>query len=116
MKSLERIFHYQDQRIRTVTRDGEPWFVATDVCGALEIGNTGDAINRLDFDDVVLIDIVDSRGRRQQMSIVSEAGLYALVLGSRKPEAKAFKHWITHEVDWFSSSRPGGLPPALSNP
>ena len=97
-KSLERIFHYQDRRLRTVTKDGEPWFVATDVCGALEIGNTGDAVNRLDFDDVGLIDTVDSLGRRQQMNIVSEAGLYSLVLGSRKPEAKAFKHWITHEV------------------
>ena len=97
-KSLERIFHYQDRSIRTVIQAGEPWFVVLDICGALEIGNTGDATRRIDPDDIGLIDVVDSRGRRQQMKIVSEAGLYTLVLSSRKPEAKSFKHWVTHEV------------------
>lgn len=97
-KSLERIFHYQDRCIRTVVKAGEPWFVALDVCGALEIGNARDATSRIDPDDIGLTDIMDSLGRRQQMKIVSEAGLYTLVLGSRKPEAKAFKHWVTHEV------------------
>ena len=94
--ALERIFHYHEQRLRTVIRDGQIWFVVIDVCGALEIGNTRDAISRLVSDDVGLIELVDSRGRRQKMRIINEAGLYTLVLSSRKPEAKAFGHWVTH--------------------
>ena len=96
--ALERIFHYHEQRLRTVIRDGQIWFVVIDVCGALEISNTRDAISRLVSDDVGLIELVDSRGRRQKMRIINEAGLYTLVLSSRKPEAKAFGHWVTHEV------------------
>ena len=96
--ALERIFHYHEQRLRTVIRDGQIWFVVIDVCGALEIGNTRDAISRLISDDVGLIELVDARGRRQRMRIINEAGLYTLVLSSRKPEAKSFGHWVTHEV------------------
>ena len=96
--ALERIFHYHEQRLRTVIRDGQIWFVVIDVCGALEIGNTRDAISRLISDDVGLIELVDSRGRRQRMRIINEAGLYTLMLSSRKPEARAFGHWVTHEV------------------
>ena len=88
--------------IRVVQKDGEPWFMATDVCRALEISNTGNAISRLDDDEKVTIHSTDSHsgqlGGAQMMTIVSESGLYSLVLGSRKPEAKAFKRWITHEV------------------
>lgn len=84
-------------QVRSVLRDGEPWFVAADVCSALEISNNRDAMARLDADekDVAL---TDTPGGQQEMSIVNEPGLYSLVLGSRKPEAKAFKRWITHEV------------------
>ena len=96
--ALERIFHYHDRRLRTVIRDGQIWFVVLDVCGALEIGNTRDAISRLVSDDVGLIELVDARGRRQRMRIINEAGLYTLMLSSRKPEARAFGHWVTHEV------------------
>ena len=96
--ALERVFNYQNRRLRTVQRGGEYWFVVQDVCSALEVGNTRDAISRLVADDVDLIELVDSLGRRQEMRIINEAGLYTLVLGSRKPEAKAFGHWITHEV------------------
>ena len=96
--ALERIFHYHDRRLRTLQQEGQHWFVVIDVCEALEISNTRDAISRLVSDDVGLIELVDSRGRRQKMRIINEAGLYTLVLSSRKPEAKAFGHWITHEV------------------
>lgn len=77
--------------------DGEPMFVAKDVCAALEIKNSRDALARLDDDekDVVL---TDTPGGEQRMQAVNEAGLYVLVLSSRKPEAKAFKRWVTHEV------------------
>lgn len=80
--------------VRTVTRDGEPWFVAADVCRALEIVNPTQAAARLDEDERSMFNI----GRQGEAVIINEAGLYTLVLGSRKPEAKAFKRWITHEV------------------
>lgn len=84
-------------KIRTLTIDGEPWFVAADVCRVLEIGNPSMAVERLD-DDEKGISTIDTLGGKQRMTIINEPGLYTLVLSSRKPEAKAFKRWITHEV------------------
>lgn len=83
--------------VRTVELNGEPWFVAVDVCRALEIVNNREAISRLD-DDEKGVASTDTLGGEQKVAIVNEPGLYSLVLGSRKPEAKAFKRWITHEV------------------
>lgn len=83
--------------VRTLIKDGEPWFVAADVCSALDIRNNRDAVSRLDEDEKGVAS-TDTPGGEQQMSIVNKPGLYSLVLGSRKPEAKAFKRWITHEV------------------
>ena len=83
--------------IRTTTIDNEPWFVAVDVCKALEIEGTSRAVERLDEDEKGMSSI-HTLGGNQQLTIVSESGLYSLVLGSRKPEAKQFKRWITHEV------------------
>lgn len=87
------IFDYQGAEVRTVTIDGEPWFVASDVCSVLDIGNPSHAVTRLDDDEVTLI---SNEGR--PTNVVSEAGLFSLILGSRKPEARAFKRWITHDV------------------
>ena len=84
-------------KIRTLTIDSEPWFVAADVCRALEIGNPSMTVERLD-DDEKGISTIDTLGGKQRMTIINEPGLYSLVLSSRKPEAKAFKRWITHEV------------------
>ena len=83
--------------IRTIIRDDEPWFVAADVCRALELGDTHKAVERLD-DDEKGRSSIPTPGGAQELLIVNEPGLYALVLGSRKPEAKVFKRWITHEV------------------
>ena len=81
--------------IRVALVAGEPWWVAADVCGALDIQNPTDALTRLDDDEKGTLDSNEGGpGRR----IVNEPGLYSLILGSRKPEAKAFKRWITHEV------------------
>ena len=93
-----RVFN-SDQfgEVRTVTIDDEPWFVAADVCRALEIGNSRMATERLD-DDEKGVSLIDTPGGQQELTIINEPGLYSLVLGSRKPEAKAFKRWITHEV------------------
>lgn len=88
--------------IRTLVRDGEPWFVAVDVCKAMDVKNSRDAIVRLDSDEKMTVGLTDShsgrRGGAQSITIVNEPGMYTLVLGSRKPEAKTFKRWITHEV------------------
>jgi prophage antirepressor-like protein len=92
------LFRFENQQVRTITRAGDPWFVAKDVCEVLEIGNVPDACGRLDDDEKDTIVSTDSVGRPHQQLIVSESGLYTLVLGSRKPEARAFKRWITHEV------------------
>ena len=78
--------------------DGEPWFVAKDVCDALGLGNVGQALARLDEDEKSSITLNDGTPGNPNKSIVSESGLYALVLASRKPEAHAFKRWVTHEV------------------
>ena len=83
--------------VRSILIDGDPWFVAADVCKALEIEKTNRALSRLD-DDEKGAHSVSTPGGRQRMSIISESGLYSLILGSRKPEARAFKRWITHEV------------------
>lgn len=84
--------------VRIILRDNEPWFVAVDVCRALEIENHKDAIKRLDDDEKLGVALNDPHGRSQVTNCISESGLYSLVLGSRKPEAKEFKRWITHEV------------------
>ena len=84
-------------KIRTLNLDGEPWFVGADVCKALLIVNSRDALTRIDDDEKGVVS-TDTLGGRQEVTIVNEPGLYALILSSRKPEAKAFKRWITHEV------------------
>jgi len=93
-----RTFSFGAAPIRVVMKDDQPWWMAKDVCSVLEIGNVGDALSRLDPDEKDDIDSIDAAGRPNHAAIVSESGLYSLVLGSRKPEAKAFKRWITHEV------------------
>lgn len=94
-----------EHELRVVPRDGEPWFVAQDVCEALGIGDTSQAVNgRADRTDSGLdadekgTDTVSTPSGAQQMLVVNESGLYALIFKSRKPEAKRFKKWITSEV------------------
>lgn len=77
--------------------NGNPWFVTKDVCATLGIEYHRDAMARLDDDERGSV-LVDTLGGPQEMSAVNESGLYSLILRSRKPEAKAFKRWITHEV------------------
>jgi anti-repressor protein len=93
-----QLFNYEGSQVRTVFKDGEPFWVAKDVCDILEIGSPTDAVKRLDDDEVDSIEVADSFGRNQKSNCVTESGLYSLILGSRKPEAKAFKRWVTHDV------------------
>ena len=87
-------FNFDGAKIRTVLRNDVTWFVASDVCAALDIQNPTDAIKRLDDDERSRFKL----GRQGTASIINESGLYALVLGSRKPEAKRFRKWVTSEV------------------
>jgi len=92
--SIQR-FDFKGAALRTlIDENGEPWFVAKDVCDILEISNPSDALKRLDDDERSRFNL----GRQGETNIVNEAGLYVLVLGSRKPEAHEFKRWVTHEV------------------
>jgi prophage antirepressor-like protein len=90
-------FDFNSNQVRSVLINNTPWFVAKDVCNALEIANPRDAINKLDEDEKGVVN-ADTLGGLQEISIISESGMYSLVLKSRKPEAKAFKKWITAVV------------------
>lgn len=90
-------FNPSNQPIRVEMIDNEPWFVAKDVCQALTISNHNDAISRLD-DDEKGVATADTLGGKQSLNIVNESGLYNLIFQSRKPEAKAFRKWVTGEV------------------
>lgn len=88
-------FDFRGASLRTLTDEaGEPWFVAKDVCDILGHSNVSMALDRLDDDERSKFNL----GRQGETNIVNEAGLYVLVLGSRKPEAHEFKRWVTHEV------------------
>lgn len=91
-------FDFEGRPVRVVTdAQGEPWFVAADVCAALHLPETHKAVARLD-DDEKGRNSIPTPGGEQEMTVVNEPGLYSLVLGSRKVEAKRFKRWVTHEV------------------
>ncbi|CAG9608020.1 BRO family protein [Pseudoneobacillus rhizosphaerae] len=94
MDQISKVFQFGGKTVRTILKNNEPWFVAKDVCEVLEINNVTQAISRLDEDERSMFNI----GRQGESNIVNEPGLYTLILGSRKPEAKQFKRWITHEV------------------
>lgn len=106
--------------VRIILQDNEPWFVAKDVCDCLEINNSRQALSRLDDDEKNSVILNDGTAGNPEKSIVNEYGLYSLVLSSRKPEAKEFKRWITHEVlpslrkyGTYSMNIPRTLPDAL---
>lgn len=91
------VFQFNTQVVRTVLQDEKPWFVAADVCAALGYSNTSKAIgDHLDEDERSTWELDRSRGRKAV--IINESGLYALVLRSRKPEARKFAKWVTSEV------------------
>lgn len=104
MANLPQVFNYKDHQVRTFIINGEPWWIAKDVCDILEISNSRDAISRLDDDEKQtiqgkenLVGLTDDPFTTH-LTLVNEPGLYSLIMSSRKPEAKEFKRWITHEV------------------
>ena len=88
--------------MRTLTRNGEPWFVAADVCDALGLTNPTMAVENLDEDERMTLSLTEGhsgqRGGARSLNIISESGVYALIFRSNKPEARAFRKWITAEV------------------
>jgi len=95
---MNEILSFEGHDVRMITKDGEPWWVVSDVCDLLGISNARETAGRLDKDDVDLIDITDAIGRQQKTYITNEPGLYSLVIRSDKPQSRAFKRWITKEV------------------
>lgn len=105
-------FTYNSHQVRVVTGpDGEPWFILADLCRVLELKNPRDVASRLDRGDVGTTDATDSVGRTVQMNTVTESGMYDTVLLSRKPEARAFRRWLTHDVVPSVRKRGGYLTP-----
>lgn len=93
-----QIFKYENNDVRTVEMNGEPWFALKDVCAVLGISNHKMTAQRLDADEVILTDLTDSMGRQQETTVINESGLYNVILRSDKPEAKPFRKWVTSEV------------------
>ncbi len=91
-------FTYADAQVRVVVVDGEPWFVLADLCKALDISNVGNVLSRLADDDKSSIRLADGTSGNPNRAIVSEAGMYEVVIRSDKPEAVAFRRWVTGTV------------------
>ncbi|PHR10117.1 MAG: hypothetical protein COB29_01040 [Sulfitobacter sp.] len=91
-------FLFEDaQLIRSLEKNGNPWFVVVDVCKAMDVKNTSDVIARLDEDEKAEVDLIVGRQKRS-LAIINESGLYSLIMSSRKPAAKRVKKWVTSEV------------------
>lgn len=92
-------FDFRGASLRTLTdEEGKPWFVLKDCMSILDLANPTETVKMFDDDEFSTTEVIDSIGRRQQAYIISEPGLYRLVMRSRKPEAKEFQRWVTHEV------------------
>lgn len=99
MNAEIQTFNFNASTLRTLTdKTGEPWFIAKDVCDVLGLNNVSQALTRLDDDEKSSIILNDGTPGTPNKAIVSESGLYSLIIASRKPEAHEFKRWITHEV------------------
>lgn len=112
------VYTFHDQKVRTLTdADGNPLFILADVCRVLGMSNPTMAAQRLDEDALSTTEVIDSMGRTQSATAITEPGLYEIIFQSRKPEAKAFRRWVTGEV--LPSIRKTGaysLQPKLEGP
>ncbi|MDZ4533955.1 phage antirepressor [Bacillus cereus] len=98
MNQLQVFNNEEFGQVRTVVKGEDVWFVAKDVCDVLEIVNATRSLSRLDEDELHSMKVADSLGRSQDTNVINESGLYSLIMTSRKPQAKAFKKWVTSEV------------------
>lgn len=92
-----QIFNYNGNEVRTIQKDGEPWWVLKDVCSVLDLSDTNKTAERLDVDELTRIKFVTG-GQNREMLCINECGLYNVILRSDKPEAKPFRKWVTSEV------------------
>lgn len=97
MNNLQ-IFNYKGKEVRTVEKDGQPWWVLKDVCGVLDLAEAHRVATRLDEDERTQVTVTDSLGRNQETTVINESGLYNVIIRSDKPEAKPFRKWVTSEV------------------
>ena len=99
MKSLT-IFNYAEKEVKTITdKNGEPWFIAKDVCNILDISNSRDAVSKLKDSQKKLMSIqLDGWSQARNVTIINEIGLYKLIMRSNKPNAEKFQDWIAEEV------------------
>lgn len=97
MTDLE-VFNFEGEDVRVVMLDGEPWWVLNDVCAALGISNARMVVERLPEECVSQADVLDGRGLARSTNVVSETGLYRVVLRSDKPEAEPFMSWATEKI------------------
>lgn len=96
-------FDFEENAVRVIMRDDEPWFVAVDICRVLEIQNTSDALKRLDDDEIDMVnlntlDTTEGIRGNPNARVISESGLYALIFTSRKEQARRFRKWVTSDV------------------
>ena len=97
MQDIE-LYNFEGNEVRTLVKDDEVWFVGKDVCNVLGFTNPRDAIRNHVFEDDKGVETIDTLGGKQQMTIINESGLYALIFGSRLESAQRFKRWVTSEV------------------
>ena len=98
MKNNIVAFHYEEQQVRTIEKNGEPWFVGKDVADILGYTDTAQAVRKhIDDEDKGVVEMT-TPGGKQNMVIINESGLYSLILSSKLPTAKKFKRWVTSEV------------------
>lgn len=110
-------FTYEGTPVRTVIIDGEPWFVLADLCRILDLANPSMVAERIEPDALSTAEVIDSMRRTQQARIVSESGMYEVIFLSRKPEARAFRRWVTTDLLPTVRKTGGyGAKPALSGP
>ena len=91
-------FNFERNNVRIIDKDGNPWFVLSDICKILTIDHIKDTANRLEIDEVGQTEVIDRLGRTQKAYIINESGLYSVILRSDKPQAKPFRKWVTSEV------------------
>ncbi|RHT67877.1 toxin Bro [Butyricicoccus sp. AM28-25] len=98
MKNNIVAFKYNEQQVRTIEKNGEPWFVGKDVAEILGYSDTAQAVRKhIDNEDKGVVEMT-TPGGKQPVTIINESGLYSLILSSKLPTAKEFKHWVTSEV------------------
>lgn len=97
MNTNLQTWNYESSEVRTIQKDGEPWWVLSDVCKVLELSSPHKVADRLEADEKGR-NLIPTLGGMQEMTTINESGLYAVILRSDKPQAKPFRKWVTNEV------------------